>query len=63
MSLRNYASMDPILLFSLVNTELRNQFDGSLDRLVSHYEIDKEILVNTLVHHGFNFSEEVGQFR
>jgi hypothetical protein len=63
MNLSNYENMDPILLFSLVNTKLRDDFDGDLDRLVSFFDIDKEKLVARLASAGFDFLPEVGQFR
>ncbi len=63
MNLSNYESMDPILLFSLVNTKLRDDFDGDLDRLVSFFDIDKEKLIARLASAGFDFLPEVGQFR
>jgi hypothetical protein len=55
--------MDPILLFSLVNTKLRDDFDGDLDQLVSFFDIDKEKLIARLASAGFDFLPEVGQFR
>lgn len=63
MNLANYENMDPILLFSLVNTKLRDDFDGDLDRLVSYFDIDKEKLIARLAGAGFEFLVEVGQFR
>lgn len=63
MDLSNYLKMDPIMLFSLVNTKLRDDFDGDLDRLVATYEIDKTKLIERLSAAGFDFLEEVGQFR
>lgn len=63
MNLSNYESMDPILLFSLVNTKLRDDFDGDLDQLVSFFDIDKEKLIARLASAGFDFLPEVGQFR
>ncbi|QMV13674.1 DUF4250 domain-containing protein [Vibrio spartinae] len=63
MNLANFATMDPILLFSLVNTKLRDDFAGDLDQLVSYYELDKQVLINRLASAGFEFLPEVGQFR
>ncbi len=40
MDLNNYASMDPVMLMSIINMKLRDEFD-SLDDLVRYYEIDK----------------------
>ncbi|MDC0610447.1 DUF4250 domain-containing protein [Vibrio sp.] len=63
MNLANYENMDPILLFSLVNTKLRDDFDGDLDKLVSVHDIDKEKLIKKLSAAGFDFLPEAGQFR
>lgn len=49
--------------FSLVNTKLRDDFDGDLDQLVSFFDIDKEKLIARLASAGFDFLPEVGQFR
>jgi hypothetical protein len=63
MNLENFANMDPVLLFSLINTKLRDDFDGDLDQLVSFYDLDKEALIARLASAGFDFFPEVGQFR
>jgi hypothetical protein len=63
MDLTNYLKMDPIMLFSLVNTKLRDDFDGDLDRLVASYELDKKKLIERLAGAGFEFLAHVGQFR
>ncbi|MGX9418784.1 DUF4250 domain-containing protein [Vibrio sp. WJH972] len=63
MDLANYLKMDPIMLFSLVNTKLRDDFDGDLDRLVSSFDLDKAKLIERLAGAGFEFLSEVGQFR
>ncbi|MHA2940289.1 DUF4250 domain-containing protein [Vibrio sp. RC27] len=63
MDLANYLKMDPIMLFSLVNTKLRDDFDGDLDRLVSSFDLDKAKLIECLAGAGFEFLSEVGQFR
>ncbi|MDW6092264.1 DUF4250 domain-containing protein [Vibrio rhizosphaerae] len=63
MNLANFATMDPILLFSLVNTKLRDDFGGDLDQLVSYYDLDKQALIDRLASAGFEFLAEVGQFR
>ncbi len=63
MNLANFATMDPILLFSLVNTKLRDDFAGDLDQLASYYELDKQALIDRLASVGFEFLPEVGQFR
>lgn len=63
MGLENYKTMDPILLFSLVNTKLRDDFDGDLDKLVSVFDMDKQALIDKLASAGFDFLPEAGQFR
>ncbi|SHO54692.1 DUF4250 domain-containing protein [Vibrio quintilis] len=63
MNLTNFQNMDPILLFSLVNTKLRDDFNGDLDQLVSYFDIDKEALIKRLATAGFDFLPEAGQFR
>ncbi|MCE0493077.1 DUF4250 domain-containing protein [Vibrio salinus] len=63
MNLANYENMDPILLFSLINTKLRDDFDGDLDKLVSVHDINKDKLIAKLASAGFDFLPEVGQFR
>jgi len=63
MNLDNYKKMDPILLFSLVNTKLRDDFDGNLDTLLSVHDINKVELITKLASAGFKFLPEVGQFR
>jgi hypothetical protein len=55
--------MDPIMLFSLINTKLRDDFDGDLDRLVSSFDLDKTKLIERLAEAGFEFLSDVGQFR
>lgn len=63
MNLSNYLTMDPIMLFSLINTKLRDDFDGDLDRLVSSFDLDKAKLIERLATAGFEFLSDVGQFR
>ncbi|MGO1296828.1 MAG: DUF4250 domain-containing protein [Vibrio sp.] len=63
MNLDNYANMDPILLFSLINTKLRDDFDGDLDKLVASFDLDRQTLVEKLANAGFEYLPDVGQFR
>ncbi|CAM3598467.1 hypothetical protein VA7868_02217 [Vibrio aerogenes CECT 7868] len=63
MNLTKFATMDPVLLFSLVNTKLRDDFNGDLDQLAAFYEVDKEALIARLASAGFDFLPEAGQFR
>lgn len=63
MNLANFESMDPILLFSLINTKLRDDFAGDLDKLARYYDIDRGKLETKLAAAGFDFMPETGQFR
>ncbi len=54
--------MNPIMLMSIVNKKLRNQF-GSLDRLVDYYDLDGTDLLIKLENEGYTYFEELGQFR
>lgn len=63
MNLASYETMDPILLFSLINTKLRDDYAGNLDKLVSVHDLNKEKLLARLATAGFEFLPEVGQFR
>ncbi|CAH8190220.1 DUF4250 domain-containing protein [Vibrio sp. SA48] len=63
MNLANFASMDPIMLMSIVNMKLRDDFSGDLDKLASYFDIDRAALEARLASAGFEFLTEVGQFR
>jgi hypothetical protein len=62
MNLSKYETMDPVMLMSIVNMKIRDEF-GDLDSLINYFEIDKKILINRLEHAGFNYLPEVKQFR
>lgn len=53
---------DPILLMSMTNTYLRDQYSG-LDDLCEDREWDKEELVSKLDAVGFTYMPEQNQFR
>lgn len=53
---------NPIMLFSYINTMLRDRFD-SLDELCASLDIDKEELQKKLLSAGFEYMPEVNQFR
>jgi hypothetical protein len=55
--------MDPIMLMSIVNMKLRDDFGGDLDKLIVFFDLDKEKLEGRLATAGFEFLPEVGQFR
>ncbi len=63
MNLANYESMDPIMLMSIVNMKLRDDFGGDLSKLVAYFDIDKEKLEARLATAGYEFLESAGQFR
>jgi hypothetical protein len=55
--------MDPIMLMSIVNMKLRDDFGGDLDKLATYFDIDKSALETKLASAGFDFLPEAGQFR
>ncbi|ARP39003.1 DUF4250 domain-containing protein [Vibrio syngnathi] len=63
MNLANFEKMDPVMLMSIVNMKLRDDFGGDLDRVVNFYEIDKAVLTAKLASAGFEFLPEAKQFR
>ncbi|EIU7746057.1 DUF4250 domain-containing protein [Vibrio vulnificus] len=63
MNLVNFASMDPIMLMSIVNMKLRDDFAGDLDKLVRYFDIDRAALETKLATAGFEFLPDAGQFR
>ncbi len=63
MNLANFATMDPIMLMSIINMKLRDDFGGDLDKLVNYFDIDRSALEAKLTSAGFEFLPQVGQFR
>ena len=63
MNLANFESMDPIMLMSIVNMKLRDDFSGDLDKLVAFFDIDRAALEAKLATAGFDFLPDAGQFR
>ncbi|MGY2576192.1 DUF4250 domain-containing protein [Vibrio sp. C8] len=63
MNLANFASMDTVMLMSIVNMKLRDDFNGDLDKLVAYFDIDRTKLEAKLATAGFEFLPEAGQFR
>lgn len=53
---------DPVILCSVVNTKLRDQYD-SLEALCEDMDADQEQLVQTLGAIGYAYHEELNQFR
>jgi hypothetical protein len=63
MDLSNFEKMDPIMLMSIVNLKLRDDFDGDLNELVKFFDIDRAALEAKLATAGFEFLADIGQFR
>lgn len=63
MNLANFKSMDTIMLMSIVNMKLRDDFGGDLDKLVAFFDIDRAALEAKLATAGFDFLPDAGQFR
>ncbi|WP_045495535.1 DUF4250 domain-containing protein [Vibrio hyugaensis] len=63
MNLANFESIDPIMLMSIVNMKLRDDFGGDLDKLVVFFDIDRAALEAKLATAGFDFLPDAGQFR
>ncbi|MDO6500387.1 DUF4250 domain-containing protein [Photobacterium sanguinicancri] len=62
MKLTNFETMDVVMLMSIVNMKIRDEF-GDLDNLVKYYEIDKAQLIARLASAGFDYLPEAKQFR
>ncbi|MBY6198898.1 DUF4250 domain-containing protein [Vibrio hangzhouensis] len=63
MNLANFETMDPVMLMSIVNMKLRDDFGGDIDKLTSYFDISKPALIDKLASAGFEFLPEAGQFR
>ncbi|MBQ1326686.1 MAG: DUF4250 domain-containing protein [Eubacterium sp.] len=53
---------DPIMLMSVVNTQLRDKF-SSFDELALQYDVDKSEIEEKLNVVGYIYDEELNQFR
>ncbi|OCH33674.1 hypothetical protein A6E13_01390 [Aliivibrio fischeri] len=62
MTPEKMASMDPVMLMSMVNMKIRDEF-GDLDNYVKFYELDKDALIKKLADAEFDYLEEAKQFR
>jgi hypothetical protein len=62
MDLSGYREMDPNLLYSLVNTWLRNDY-RDLDDLVRSLDLDRQALEQRLGAVGFRYDPALRQFR
>lgn len=54
MDLSKFEAMDPIMLMSIVNMKIRDEF-GDLENLVKFYDIDKDKLIEKLANAGFDY--------
>jgi hypothetical protein len=54
--------LDPIILLSMINMKLRDQY-SSLDLLCSDLELNKETMVSRLREIGYNYNEKENQFK
>ena len=62
MTPEKMTSMDPVMLMSIVNMKIRDEF-GDLDSYVKFYELDKEALMTKLANAGFDYLVDAKQFR
>ena len=62
MSLANFKTMDPFILLSAVNMQLRDEY-SSLDELCATNDIDKNELTEKLKTAGFEYNSEQNQVR
>jgi len=62
MDVKKFDTMDPVMLMSIVNMKIRDEF-GNLDSLVKYYDIDKDKLVARLANAGFDYLPDANQFR
>lgn len=53
---------DPMILFSYLNTQLRDKY-SSLDKLCEDMELSKEEILNKLAQVGFSYNEEKNCFK
>ncbi|MDE5683704.1 MAG: DUF4250 domain-containing protein [Muribaculaceae bacterium] len=53
---------DPFILLSYINTRLRDEY-GSLDALCDDMDLDRATLEKTLAEAGFEYMEQINQFR
>ncbi|GAM54578.1 hypothetical protein JCM19232_111 [Vibrio ishigakensis] len=63
MNLANFETMDVVMLMSIVNMKLRDDFGGDLDALAKTFDIDKQALIDRLATGGFEWLAEAKQFR
>ncbi|MCD9513251.1 DUF4250 domain-containing protein [Photobacterium phosphoreum] len=61
MDLSKFETMDTVMLMSIVNMKIRDEFN-TLDDLVKFFDIDREQLIAKLATGGFDFLPQVQQF-
>ncbi|CEO38308.1 DUF4250 domain-containing protein [Photobacterium kishitanii] len=62
MDLSKFETMDTVMLMSIVNMKIRDEFN-TLDDLVKFFDINRDQLIAKLATGGFDFLPEVQQFR
>ncbi|MCD9503674.1 DUF4250 domain-containing protein [Photobacterium phosphoreum] len=62
MDLSKFETMDTVMLMSIVNMKIRDEFN-TLDDLVKFFDINREQLIAKLATGGFDFLPQVQQFR
>ena len=58
----NFETKDIMLLYSLVNMKLRDEF-LDLDDLINYYGVDKKELLDKFSDAGYEYVEEENQFK
>ncbi|MCI6858075.1 MAG: DUF4250 domain-containing protein [Eubacterium sp.] len=53
---------DPVMLYSVINTKLRDQY-SSLEALCEDLSLEEEELVTKLSRAGFQYNKELNQFK
>lgn len=62
MSLERFKTMDPFILLSAVNMQLRDEY-SSIEDLCKAHDIDEKELVEKLKTAGFEYVKETNQFK
>lgn len=62
MKLNSFETIDSHLLFGLVNTALRNDFND-LEDLIRFHDLDQERLLKKLEEAGYHYVADINQFR
>lgn len=63
MDLSKFEEMDTVMLMSIINLKLRDDFNGDLDELVTFFDLDRNKLEAKLATAGFEFLLAAKQFR